>query len=409
MDVFSAGEMPHPRGLRQDDRLLGAAQRARGGRGLRSQPAASSSRSSATSSAPATCSSRRARGTSPRWAPPSSRPCASGRAVAPRERLQRVHDPLGRHRRRRPARRAPLAPDHLPHRRAGGPVRRRPQLRRARAHGGGPQGRARRLGDHRQGLQPARGRPRLRRLRHHARRRVRPRLHRRGRRRHRRRGRRALQGGQRGPQGGPLGPRVLRGHPPARWAGRSPWTPERGTRWIGRRVRDLVVLRPGGGPAPLRGVRHRVGLPLDLDPHLGDHPRGHARARAGLARRDHRGHGGAPAPPPGGPAARRAELRVGLPQPARTLRRHPHRVVRAQGGHVRRRADLARARQLHRQPRRRHGGRRRDAYRPARTTRSSPATGWTSPARSSSSALGRRAKRWRETRACGRRRARSPR
>ena len=58
--------------------------------------AASSWRTSASSSAPATCSSPRARATSPRSAPPSSRPCASERAVAPRERLQRVHDPLGR-------------------------------------------------------------------------------------------------------------------------------------------------------------------------------------------------------------------------------------------------------------------------------------------------------------------------
>ena len=102
----------HPRGLRQDDRLLGAAQRARGGRGLRSQPPPA--RRGALRPRPPRRPAHHAGrgGTSPRWAPPSSRPCASGRAVAPRERLQRVHDPLGRHRRRRPARRAPLAPDH---------------------------------------------------------------------------------------------------------------------------------------------------------------------------------------------------------------------------------------------------------------------------------------------------------
>ena len=126
-----------------------------------------------------------------------------------------------------------------------------------------------------------------------------------------------------------------------------------GTRheWIGRRVRDLVVLRPGEGLHRYEGSDIEWGyrstsIPTSeiiLEATLALEPGSRAEITADTEARLRRRR---EAQPLGAPSCG-----VGLPQPARTLRRHPHRVVRAQGGHVRRRADLARARQLHRQPR----------------------------------------------------------
>ena len=117
MDVFSAGEMPIP-GISGKTVSSRSRLRARWPTWPTSPTVTSSSRTSATPAVRATCSLRRAQATSPRLALRSSPPCASvtrRETSSRRERLQRIHEPVGSHRRGRNPRRAAIAPHDVPY------------------------------------------------------------------------------------------------------------------------------------------------------------------------------------------------------------------------------------------------------------------------------------------------------